>query len=208
MFFVIAPGTPTRTAKTRETESTTQALLGAAVACFLLAFTAGSINAWTVASGVDAGLSEGIAGLALSAAAATGIGLRIYSGTRLDTNVTPPFAMAARIYVIGVAGMALLAFRVPGLHVIAALMAFGGGWIWPAFTNYAIVGANPNSAAQATGMTQTGVYIGVMSAPVTTGVIIDRVGYPVMWMVVACVGVAAGLSLAALSPQFTTNAER
>lgn len=203
VYFVIAPGTPARTTTSSTTESSSRVLTGAAVASFLMAYTSGAINAWTVSSGVDAGLSEGVAGLALSAAAGTGICLRLFAGTRLDTNTTPPFAMAARIFVIGVLGMALLAVRQPGLHIVAALLAFGGGWIWPAFTNYAIVQANPTSAARATGTTQTGVYIGVMSAPVTTGLLVDRVGYPTMWLFVAAVGVVAGISLIALSPHFT-----
>jgi len=203
VYFVIAPGIPARTAKSRTTETSSRILVGVAVASFLMAYTSGAINAWTVSSGVDAGLSEGVAGLALSAAAATGICLRLVAGTRLDSSATPPFTMAARIFVVGVTGMALLALRLPGLHVVAALMAFGGGWIWPAFTNFAIVRANPTSAARATGTTQTGVYIGVMTAPVTTGVLVDRVGYPTMWLVVASVGVVAGFSLLALSRHFT-----
>ena len=114
--------------------------------------------------------------------------------------------MAARILVFGIVGMALLALRVPVLHVFAGALAFGGGWIWPVFTNFAIVQANPSSAAQATGMTQTGVYIGVMTAPAVTGVIIDGAGYTTMWLVVAAVGVLAGGVLLALSPRFANSA--
>ena len=69
-------------------------------------------------------------------------------------------------------------------------------------TNYAIVTANRRNAAAATGLTQTGVYVGVFSAPIVTGRIIDSAGYPTMWLVVASVGVIAAIGAVILSPQF------
>lgn len=203
VFQVVAPGAPAVAMSERDsTGSTSKALVGAAVMSFLLAYTSGAINAWLVSSGVDAGLGEGVAGLALSAAAGLGIVMRLVAGTRLDASTTPPFTAAARIFVVGVAGFALLAIRSPAVHVVAGFMAFAGGWIWPAFTNFAIVNANPMTAARATGMTQTGVYLGVMTGPATTGVVVDRAGYPTMWLMVAAIGVVAGTGLLILSSHF------
>lgn len=199
---VIAPGVVAATPKERSGESTSNTLIAAAFVSFLLAFTSGAINAWTVSSGVDAGLGEGVAGLALSGAAAIGICLRLLSGRWLDRTSMPPFTAAARLFVIGIAGFVLLAVRNPAVHVVAGALAFGGGWIWPAFTNFAIVRANTRSAARATGMTQTGVYLGVMAAPATTGPIVDSVGYPAMWSIVAIIGVVAVGGLMVLSPRF------
>jgi MFS family permease len=198
----IAPGVTSATAAERSVESSNRLLVFVAFICFLLAFTSGSINAWLVASGVDAGLGEGVAGLALSGAAAFGIAMRLLSGTRLDTSRVPPFTAAARVFVIGIVGFVLLTIRSPAVHVFAGVLAFGGGWIWPAFTNYAIVRTNPRSAARATGMTQTGVYLGVMAAPAMTGPIVDGAGYPAMWIITACVGVAAVIGLLVASPHF------
>lgn len=203
VWFTIAPGAESTDAARRAKGSSSRALVGAAVAVFLLAFTSGALNAWTVSSGVDAGLSEGVAGFALSAAALVGIALRLFSGTKVDQTTTPILVLAARICVAGVAGFALLAVRVPLVHLFAGLLAFGGGWIWPVFTNFAVVRANAESAAQATGMTQTGVYLGVMSGPAVTGLLVDRAGYPTMWITVAVIAVIGTAALAALSPSFT-----
>lgn len=182
--------------------SPSPALYGAAVVVFLFAFTSGAINAWTVSSGVDAGLSEGVAGLVISAAAGTGIIVRLLIGRGIDTSSTAPFRGAALVYLVGITGFVLAAVRVPWLHAAASLLAFGGGWVWPVATNYAIVNANKSNAAAATGLTQTGVYIGVFSAPIVTGRIIDAAGYSAMWLVVGAVGIAAAIGAVMISPQF------
>ena len=172
--------------------------LVAAVGGFL-AFSAGSLNAWGVGSGVDAGLGEGTAGLFLSLGAATGITLRLVGGWASDTMRAAPFRVAGATALTGSAGMALLAVRSPGVHVAAMLLAFGGGWIWPVFTNYGIVRANPEAAGAATGVTQMGVYVGVFVAPLVTGWLIEHSGYQAMWLAVtasAVIGSALSIRIA------------
>lgn len=166
-------------------ESSSRDLFGAAAVGAFLAFSAGSLNAWGVGSGVDAGLGEGAAGLFLSLGAATGITLRLICGWLSDTMRARPFLVGGLTALVGSAGMALLAVRSPGIHVAAMLLAFGGGWIWPVFTNFGIVRANPEAAGAATGVTQVGIYVGVFVAPLVTGWIIEHSGYPLMWTVVA-----------------------
>ncbi len=173
--------------------SSPRALVSAAAVGGLLAFSAGSLNAWGVGSGVDAGLGEGVAGLILSVGAATGIMLRLVGGWVSDTMRAKPFRVAGITALVGSVGMALLALRSPGVHVAAMLLAFGGGWIWPVFTNYGVVRTNPAAAGTATGVTQMGVYVGVFVAPLVTGWLIERSGYPAMWLVVAVAAVAGGL---------------
>lgn len=183
-------------------ESPRRALLGAAIVSMALSFTAGSLNAWTVSSGVDAGLSEGTAGLMLSAAAGTGILLRLLIGFRVDRTTGLPFRLAGFIVLCGAAGFALMAIRVPVAHALATLLAFGGGWTWPVLSNFAIVNANPRSAGAATGMTQMGVYLGVFSGPVVTGVLIDQTSYEVMWLAVAVVALVGALGAIRIAPSF------
>ena len=166
-------------------ESSSRDLFLAAVVGAFLAFSAGSLNAWGVGSGVDAGLGEGAAGLFLSLGAATGITLRLVCGWISDTMQARPFLVGGITAMVGSAGMALLALRSPGLHVAAMLLAFGGGWIWPVFTNFGIVRANPEAAGAATGITQMGIYVGVFLGPLFTGWLIENHGYPVMWLAVA-----------------------
>ncbi|MDH3302509.1 MAG: MFS transporter [Acidimicrobiia bacterium] len=170
-------------------------LLMAAVLGGCLSFAAGSLNAWIVSSGVDAGLGEGTAGLMLSLGAASGIALRVFAGTRLDLMTLRPFLVAGLMVLAGAVGVALLTVRSPGIHMIATLLAFAGGWVWPVFTNYGIVRTNAATAGAATGVTQMGVYIGVFLAPLVTGWLIEQYGYGTMWSVVV-VMILVGSTLA------------
>ena len=170
-------------------KSSSRDLFGAAAVGAFLAFSAGSLNAWGVGSGVDAGLGEGAAGLFLSLGAATGITLRLICGWLADTMGARPFLVGGVTAMVGSAGMALLALRSPGLHVAAMLLAFGGGWIWPVFTNFGIVRANLEAAGAATGITQMGIYVGAFVGPLFTGWIIEHSGYPLMWLAVAAASV-------------------
>lgn len=171
-------------------ESSSRDLFWAAAAGAFLAFSAGSLVAWGVGSGVDAGLGEGVAGLFLSVGAATGITMRVVSGWLSDTMRVKPFRVGGITALVGSVGMAALAVRSPPTHVAAMLLSFGGGWIWPVFTNYGIVRANPRAAGSATGVTQMGVYVGVFAGPLVTGWLIEHSGYPTMWLAVAAAAVA------------------
>lgn len=173
------------TATRQRPRSPTRALLGAATASAFLAFGAGTLNAWVVESGVDAGLGEGSAGLMLSCGAALGIAIRVGWGMRLDRISLLPFRVAGLMAFGGAAGVALLASRTTPVHVLATIIAFAGGWIWPVFTNFGVVRANEGAAAAATGVSQTGVYVGVFAAPLATGTIIEHAGFPAMWLTTA-----------------------
>ena len=175
--------------------------LAAAVGTFL-AFSAGSLNAWGVGSGVDAGLGEGTAGLMLGLGAATGITMRLIGGWLSDTMRARPFLVAGVTALLGSAGMGLLALRSPPIHIAAMLLAFGGGWIWPVFTNYGIVRANPAAAGTATGVTQMGVYVGLFVAPLVTGWLIENSGYQAMWLVVAAAAVIGAVLSIRIADRF------
>ncbi len=157
-----------------------------------LAFAAGALNAWSVASGVDAGLSEGAAGLLLSGGAFVGVVVRVMIGTSIDTMKPSPMTVAAALSVAGALGAAALVIRSPVAVVLATLVAFGTGWVWPVLTNFAIIRANKEAAGAATGVTQTGVYSGVFLAPLISGYLIDQFSYAVMWGVTAAVMLAGG----------------
>ena len=187
MVRVVAVSSPAREVANgaAKPESSSWDLFGAAVVGAFLAFAAGSLIAWGVGSGVDAGLGEGAAGLFLGVGAATGITVRLICGWLSDTMRARPFLVGGITALVGSAGMAMLVVRSPGIHVAAMLLAFGGGWIWPVFTNFGIVRANPEAAGAATGVTQMGIYVGVFVAPLVTGWLIEHSGYPLMWLVVA-----------------------
>lgn len=184
-------------ARAAELVTSRRSLRLAALSGALMSFGAGAINAWLVASAVDAGLGEGSAGVLLGLGAASGIAMRLYSGTRLDSMHRPPFQVGGATALVGAVAIAALGPRLAPLQVVMTFVAFASGWIWPVFTNFAIIRRNPDAAGAATGTTQMGVYVGVFSAPLITGAIISSVGYGVMWSVVAA-SVATGSVIAIL----------
>ena len=151
---------------------------------------------------MDAGLGEGLAGLFLSIGAATGITLRIISGWMSDTMRAAPFRVGGISALLGSLGMGMLALRSPGTHIAAMLVAFGAGWIWPVFTNFGVVRANPQAAGAATGVTQMGVYVGVFVGPLLTGWLIEYSGYMSMWLVVAASSVVGGIISIRIADRF------
>lgn len=162
-----------------------------------MAFAAGALNAWIVSSGVASGVSEARAGLLLSLGAGFGIAVRLGIGIRIDHLVARPFTLAAIFSGVGAVGIGLLAIASPVVAVLATILAFGAGWVWPVFTNFGIVSVNREAAAAATGVTQTGVYIGVCGGPLLSGVLIEAAGYTTMWLITAAVMVlGAGITAA------------
>ncbi|MGB1084582.1 MAG: MFS transporter [Ilumatobacteraceae bacterium] len=183
-------------------QSPLNALVIAGVAAMFLSFGAGALNAWVVESGVDAGLGKGAAGLMLSIGAALGIAIRVGWGMRLDRMSWHPFVIAGVMVFGGAIGAIGLTGRSATIHIIATVIAFSGGWIWPVFLNFGVVRANEGHAASATGVTQTGVYLGVFIAPLTAGAIIERSGYPLMWTVTAAAMAVGGILMLRVSKRF------
>ena len=183
-------------------QSPLNALVIAGVAAMFLSFGAGALNAWVVESGVDAGLGKGTAGLMLSIGAALGIAIRVGWGMRLDRMSWHPFVIAGVMVFGGAIGAIGLAGRSATIHIIATVVAFSGGWIWPVFLNFGVVRVNEGNAASATGVTQTGVYLGVFIAPLTAGAIIERSGYPMMWTITAIAMAVGGILMLRVSKRF------
>ena len=183
-------------------QSPLNTLVIAGVAAMFLSFGAGALNAWVVESGVDAGLGKGAAGLMLSIGAALGIAIRIGWGMQLDRMSWHPFVIAGATVLGGAIGAIGLTSRSASFHIIATVIAFSGGWIWPVFLNFGVVRANEGNAASATGVTQTGVYLGVFIAPLTAGAIIERSGYPMMWTITAIAMAVGGILMLRVSKRF------
>ena len=138
----------------------------------------------------------------LSIGAALGIAIRVGWGMQLDRMSWHPFVIAGAMVFGGAIGAIGLTSRSAPIHIIATLIAFSGGWIWPVFLNFGVVRANEGNAASATGVTQTGVYLGVFIAPLTAGAIIERSGYSMMWTITAITMAVGGLLMLRVSKRF------
>ncbi len=189
----VAPGGRNRPGRGGDVPLGPLVLLAAAVG--FAAAANGTLATFVVSAGVEAGLGESAAGLVLTGGSAAGISMRLLAGARADRRGGRHLPVVSVLLLGGAVGYLLLA---PGLfwtHLLGALVAFGSGWAWPGLFNLAVVRMNPAAPAAATGITQTGVYIGALSGPVVFGLVVDNAGYGLAWVLaaVSSAGAAAGV---------------
>lgn len=168
-----------------------------AVAVGFAAAANGTLATFVVSAGVAAGLGESAAGLVLTLGSATGISMRLLAGARADRRGGRHLPVVSVLLLGGAVGYLLLAPGAVVTHLLGALVAFGSGWAWPGLFNLAVVRLNPSAPAAATGITQTGVYVGALAGPVIFGIVVDHSGYGLAWTLAALssAGAAAGVVL-------------
>jgi MFS family permease len=146
---------------------------------------AGTLGAFLVSAGVDAGLSEGTAGLALTLGSGLGILSRLCAGVLADRRSGGHLRWVAAMLALGSFGYLLFATGKPGLLLAGLPLAFGAGWAWPGLFNLAVVLANPASPGAATGITQTGTYAGAVLGPLLFGLVAERMSFGRAWWLAA-----------------------
>ena len=146
---------------------------------------AGALAGFLVSGGVEAGLAEGPAGLLLTAGSACGIAVRMLAGVRADRRTGGHLRVVALM--LGGGAVAYLAFASgrPWAYVLATPLAFGAGWAWPGLFNLAVVRDNPDSPGAATGVTQTGIYLGALLGPLVFGTVAEHFSYGPAWVMTA-----------------------
>jgi MFS family permease len=168
-----------------------------AVGISLGAASAGTLGAFLVSSGVEAGLGESAAGLLLTFGSAVGVAVRLLAGVRADRRDGGHLRVVSLMLAGGAVAYALLATGEAWIFVLATPLAFGAGWAWPGLFNLAIVRANPSSPAAATGITQTGTYVGAVCGPLLFGLVAERASHRAAWLLAAVIAVAASAAMAA-----------
>jgi hypothetical protein len=68
---------------------------------------------------------------------------------------------------------------------VGAVLAYGAAWGWPGLFNYAIVRQSRAAPAAATGVTQSGLFAGLLVGPPTFGWLVETRSYQVAWGVFA-----------------------
>jgi predicted MFS family arabinose efflux permease len=146
------------------------------------------------------GIAEGVAGVLAAAGSAVSLIVRIIVGHRADRRRDYGFSTMVILLLAGAVGFALLAVGSPAPFVLGAFVAFGLGWGWPGLFNLAVVDLNRDSPGAATGISQTGIYVGAAFGPAAYGLLSSRIGYSAAWLV------AGGFALVAA--MFTYYAAR
>jgi predicted MFS family arabinose efflux permease len=154
-----------------------------------------AMGAYLVASAVAAGIAEGAAGLLAAVGSAISLGVRVALGVRADRRRDYGYSMIVLLLAGGAAGFLLLALEVPAPFVAGALVAFAFGWGWPGLFNLAVVRSHPDAPGAATGVSQTGIYLGAAGGPAAFGAISAAAGYDAAWVASAALALGAALVL-------------
>jgi predicted MFS family arabinose efflux permease len=157
-----------------------------------------ALGAYLVASAVDAGIAEGVAGLLAALGSILSLVMRVVVGVRADRRRDYGFGSVTVLLVAGAGGFGLLATEEAAPFVAGALLAFTLGWGWPGLFNLAVVDRHRDAPGAATGISQTGIYVGAAAGPAAFGAISAGAGYGAAWGVAAAfaVGGAAVIALA------------
>jgi MFS family permease len=140
-----------------------------------------ALGAYLVASAVDTGIAEGTAGLLAALGSALSLLVRVLLGARADRRRDYGFAAVTALLVAGAGGFGLLATGTAAPFVVGALLAFALGWGWPGLFNLAVVDSHREAPGAATGISQTGIYVGAAGGPAAVGAISAGSGYPAAW---------------------------
>jgi predicted MFS family arabinose efflux permease len=173
-----------------------------AVGAALASFGPSALGAYLVATAVDAGVAEASAGLLLAFGSAASLLVRVGLGERADRRADYGFGAVVALLAGGAAGFALLAGGSAAAIVAGSLVAFSLGWGWPGLFNLAVVERHREAPAAATGVTQSGIYLGAAGGPVTFGLLSAEIGYASAWAVIASVVVLAAAVIGVAQSRF------
>jgi MFS family permease len=174
----------------------TRELVAIAAGAALASAGPNAMGAYLVASAVATGIAEGAAGLLVALGSALSLAVRVALGQRADRRRDYGYGTMVVLLVGGAAGFVLLASGATVPFVIGALVAFTLGWGWPGVFNLAVVDSHRDAPGAATGVSQTGIYVGAAGGPAAFGAISAAGGYEVAWAATAVLALVAALVIA------------
>jgi predicted MFS family arabinose efflux permease len=172
---------PRRVAAGRPSRALVLTAIGAALA------SAGpcALGAYLVASAVDVGVAEGTAGLLAALGGGISLAVRVSLGARADRRRAYGLDTVVVLLLAGSVGFALMATDSVAPFVGGALLAFALGWGWPGLFNLAVVDSHRETPGAASGVSQTGIYVGAAGGPAAFGALYAEAGYDIAWLAVA-----------------------
>ena len=187
----VPSGSPTPTKHPATPVST---LIALAVAAALGHAGIDALGAFVVPYAVSEGVAEGLAGILLAAGSLAGLVTRLTAGWRIDSRQHAGLPWMAALLLSGSLGFLMLSVGGRPLLVAGVLLAFAGGWGWAGLLTFVVVRANPEAAAVATGIANTGKYVGAALGPVVFGYLAEQVSFAAAWGI-ACIALLAGAVL-------------
>ncbi len=181
-------------------------LLVIAAGGVLAAGSAGSLGGFLVASAVDSGIAPAAAGMLMALGSVVGIAGRLVDGYLADRREGGHLPVISLQLFAGAVGLVLLATGGNVAILLGTVLGYGMGWSWPGLLNFAVVRLNRGAPAAATGITQTGIYIGAGTGPLAFGLLVTATSFEVAW--VSAAGAMIGAALLMLLARRLVHLER
>ncbi|MFF9206195.1 MFS transporter [Streptomyces sp. NPDC014986] len=138
------------------------------------------------------GASLSDAGAVATAGAALNIVVRLAAGWLAGRRPEAAWAALTGLFVVGVAGTALLAHGPLTVSAVGALLAYGGGWGWAGLLHYLIGLPYAGREQRATAHSQMGVSLGAAAGPMVCGLLFT-VDPAAAWWVLTAGGATAAV---------------
>lgn len=171
-------------------------LIATAVTAAMGSAQANALGAFTVVTAVESGFTPATAGLLLGLGSAAGCLVRPLVGLAADHGIGGSMATVALMLAIGSLGLLAMATGSPVAFAVGCVLAFGFGWGWNGLVHYVVSHRSHPFTAQATGVSQSGTYIGGTVGPLAFGIAVAAFGSSAAWTaaaVVAALGAGAAL---------------
>lgn len=157
---------------------------------------AGAVSAFAVTAGIQRGIPDALAGILLAAGSLLGAIIRVISGRLADrTGGRIALPLTATLLALGGIGAALLAVDAPWAFIVGAILALGPGWGWTGLTHFVVTRVAGPATPSATGIVQTGSYLGSGGGPLLFGFAFALVGAgagsTLVWLPVAALQLVA-----------------
>jgi MFS family permease len=193
----------------RQGDASTGPMILLATCCAIAAATDTALGGFYVESVVASGVEPGTAGLMFAGGSLAGIGGRVLWGWIGDRVRGGRLRIVGALMTIGAVGIALLGLSTqPVVLGLATLLAFGCGWGWNGLFNFAVVRLNPRAPGAATGITQTGIFVGGVVGPLGFGAIVESGSYRLAWTAATAALLAAAALVGVSRRVLLTDRER
>jgi MFS family permease len=159
------------------------------VAIMLGVGAASALGVFFVDATVASGLSAAAAGWLQALGSSLAVVARLIAGRVSDTVPTGHLRLVVVMLATGAFGYLLLGLDGPLSTVAGTLLAFAMGWGWVGVFFFAVVRLNSDAPGAATGLVQTGDFIGSLVGPVLFGTLASGDSYRIAWFAAAVLAV-------------------
>lgn len=173
------------------------AVLGAATG--LAGGAAGGLATFTVVGAVARGVDVGVAGLILALGSLLACTTRILVGAGADAGRGGGLLMVSAMVVAGGLGAFTMALPWDPAYLVGFVVAMGIGWGWPGLVHYRVARVAGPATLPATGIVQTGTFIGGAVTPAVVGVVFGGPGPTIAWILLGAMLITSGILFATVA---------